>query len=163
MSPLLKRVVFSLLAGLAISAAVSEVSFLFLREDSRSPKVFQLVIPAGTADGIARGEKPPTLPEEMRFVVGDVLSIKNEDTVPHELGPLFIPAGSSTQLSFNAEENYSYSCSFQPDNQFGLTVVEPVTLYTRVVGILFAGLPLGGLIALYSLAAYPIKSRVAKV
>jgi hypothetical protein len=158
-----KRVVLSLLAGLALSAVVSEVSFLILREDSRSPTVFQLVIPAGTAEGIARGEKPPTLPEEMRFVVGDKLTITNQDSVPHELGPLFIPAGSSTQLSFTAEENYSYSCSFQPDNQFGLTVVEPVTPYIRAVGILIAGLPLGGLIALYSLAAYPKKSGASTV
>jgi hypothetical protein len=44
-------------------------------------------------------------------------------------------------------------CSFQTDKYFGLDVHEPVTLGTRVVGILTAGLPLGILIALYAVFA----------
>jgi hypothetical protein len=156
---LLKRILLCLAIGIALSAAVSELSFLFLREVDRDPQVIVLTIPPGTADLVARGEQPPSIPEDMIFIVGDVLIVKNEDSAPHELGPLFIPSGSSAHLAFDTAEGYAYSCSFQPDKALGLDVREPVTPYTRFTGILFGGLPLGGLIALYSLVARPIKKE----
>ena len=42
-------------------------------------------------------------------------------------------------------------CSFQPGKVFGMDVLEPVTLGTRLTGILFAGFPLGALFAVYSI------------
>jgi hypothetical protein len=44
----------------------------------------------------------------------------------------------------------AFECSFQPGNYFGLDVREPLTADTRLYGILFAGLPMAVLIALYS-------------
>jgi hypothetical protein len=146
-----KRILISMLIGIAIGAATSEIAFLFLRETARAPKEIVLSIPAGTAEQVARGEQPPALPESMVFVVGDVLIIKNEDTVDHQMGPFWIPAGASAQLALSVEENLAYECSFQTTKYIGLEVREPVTLGTRVFGILFSGIPLGILIALYSL------------
>jgi hypothetical protein len=137
---LVKRILISMLIGIAIGAATSEIAFLFLRETARAPKEIVLTIPAGTAEQVARGEQPPALPESMVFVVGDVLIIKNEDTVDHQM-----------RLALSVEENLAYECSFQTTKYIGLEVREPVTLGTRVFGILFAGIPLGILIALYSL------------
>ena len=162
MHPLLKRVLLSVLAGLAIAAIGNEVSYRILREVDRSAQVFVLTIPPGTADQVARGEQPPSIPADMTFIVGDVLVVKNEDTAPHELGPLFIPPDSSAQLEFASEESYSYSCSFEPTNTFGLDVRAPVTIYTRITGVLFAGLPLGGLIAVYSIVVRPLKPKQEK-
>lgn len=162
MSPLLKRILICILIGLAISAAVTEISFLTLREVNRDKQVIVLTIPPGTAEQVARGEQPPSIPKDMVFIVGDVLIVKNEDTVAHELGPLFIPPDSSAHLEFASEESYAYSCSFQPGKTLGLDIRAPVTPYTRVVGILFAGLPLGGLIAVYSIIVRPLKPKVEK-
>jgi hypothetical protein len=145
-----KRVLISMLIGIAIGAAISEIAFLFLRETARTPREIVLTIPAGTAGQVARGEQPPTLPENMIFVVGDVLVVKNEDAVDHELGPLWIPAGASAQLALNTEENLAYECSFQASKYIGLDVREPITLGTRLYGILYAGIPLGLMIAVYS-------------
>ena len=39
----------------------------------------------------------------MSFVVGDTLVVKNEDSVEHQLGPLWIPAGSSASMPLNAD------------------------------------------------------------
>jgi len=64
---------------------------------------------------------------------------------------LWIPAGTSAQLELTQEESVAYECSFQTNKYIGLDVREPLTLRTRISGILFAGLPLGVLIALYSL------------
>jgi len=164
MSPtqiVIKRILISLLIGVAIGAALSEITFLFLRETARAPKVIVLTIPAGTADQVARGEQPPALPDNMIFVVGDVLIVKNEDAVDHQMGPLWIPAGASAHLALTTEENLAYECSFQTSKYIGLDVREPVTWSTRIYGILFAGLPLGVLIAVYSFIM-PAKKKEIK-
>lgn len=155
---LLKRLLVSLLIGLLIGAAVSEIPFLFLRETARPPQEIVLTIPRGTAEQVARGEQPPTLPTDMIFVVGDTLVIKNEDVVDHKLGPLWIPANSSAQLMLGQAESLAYECSFQPGNYFGLDVRDALTSGTRLYGILYAGLPMSILIALYSFIM-PVKKN----
>jgi hypothetical protein len=148
---IIKRIVYSMLVGLLLGAVISEVPFLFLQENARPPEEITLVIPQGTAEQVARGEQPPTIPENMVFVVGDTLIVRNEDSVDHKLGPLWIPRNSSAQLSLDEKESFAYECSFQPDRYFGLDVQEALTLGTRLYGIVYAGLPLGVLIALYTL------------
>ena len=159
-SPLKKLLVSSVL-GLLLGVLISEVPFLFLQETARMPRVITLVIPAGTAQQVARGEKPPSIPENMSFVVGDKLEVKNEDTVDHKLGPLWIPANSMAQLSLDQEENLAYECSFQPGKYFGLDVHEPLTAGTRLYGIFFVGFPMAILIALYSFFLAPKKNEHA--
>lgn len=146
-----RRILYSFLLGLLLAVAITEIPFLFLRETARPPKEITMVIPVGTAEQVARGEQPPGIPSNMVFVVGDTLIVQNQDTVNHQLGPLWIPANSSAQLSLNQEESLAYECSFQPGNYLGLDVQEPLTLGTRVYGILYVALPLGILISLYSL------------
>lgn len=155
---IIKRIVYSLLVGLLLGAVISEVPFLFLQENARPPQLVELVIPRGTAEQVARGEQPPSIPENMVFVVGDTLVVRNEDSVDHKLGPLWIPKNSSAQLSLNEQESFAYECSFQPGNYFGLDVQESLTIGTRIYGIVYAGLPLGVLIALYSLVM-PAKKK----
>lgn len=156
----IKRILISILLGLLIGVMVSEVPFLFLRETARAPREIVLIIPAGTSDQIARGEQPPSIPENMTFVVGDTLVVKNEDVADHKLGPLWIPADSSAQLSLDQEENLAYECSFQPRKYFGLDVREPLTPRTRLFGIFYVALPMAILIALYSLVV-PQKKKDA--
>lgn len=155
---LIKRLVISLLIGLALGVAVSEIPFLFLQETARPPQEIVLTIPNGTAEQVSRGVRPPSIPTDMIFVVGDVLVIRNEDVVDHRLGPLWIPASSSAQLPLGQEENLAFECTFQPGTYFGLDVREPLTGGTRIFGILFAGLPMGVLIALYSFIM-PVKKK----
>ncbi|HEX6035067.1 MAG TPA: hypothetical protein VFY83_11555 [Anaerolineales bacterium] len=154
----IKRILISVMLGLLIGVAVSEVPFLFLRETARPPREVVLTIPAGTSDQIARGEQPPSIPENMTFVVGDTLVVKNEDRVDHKLGPLWIPANSSAQLSLDQEENLAYECSFQPGKYFGLDVRQPLTPRTRLYGIFYVAVPMMILIALYSLVVSPQKN-----
>jgi hypothetical protein len=146
----IKRILLSIGLGLLIGVLTSEVPFLFLRDTARMPRQIVLTIPAGTADQVARGEQPPSIPQDMTFVVGDRLVVKNDDSVDHKLGPLWIPANSSAQLSMVQEESLAYECSFQPGNYFGLDVREPLTPATRIYGIVYVALPMAILIALYS-------------
>ncbi len=146
----IKRILLAIGLGLLGGVLISEVPFLFLRDTARMPREIVLTIPAGTADQVARGEQPPSIPQNMMFVVGDRLLVKNDDSVDHKLGPLWIPANSSAQLSLDQEESFAYECSFQPGNYFGLDVREPLTTGTRIYGIIYVALPLSILIALYS-------------
>ena len=154
-----KRTLLSILLGLLIGVVVSEIPFLFLRETARPPREIALTIPAGTSVQVARGEQPPSIPENMTFVVGDTLVVRNEDSVDHKLGPLWIPANSSAHLSLDQEENLAYECSFQPGNYFGLDVRQPLTPRTRLYGIFYVALPMIILIALYSFVLGPKKKE----
>jgi hypothetical protein len=156
---LIKKILFSILLGLLVGVMVSEIPFLFLRETARPPREVVLTIPAGTSAQVARGEQPPSIPENMTFVVGDTLVVTNEDSVDHKLGPLWIPANSSAQLSLDQEENLAYECSFQPGNYFGLDVRQPLTPRTRLYGIFYVAVPMTILIALYSFVLTPKKKE----
>ena len=156
-----RSLLVSALLGLLIGVLVSEVPFLFTRDTARPPRDITLTIPAGTAEQVARGEQPPTIPANMTFVVGDQLIVKNDDSVDHKLGPLWIPANSSAQLSLDKEESFAFECTFQPDKYFGLDVREPLTLSTRLYGIFFVALPMSIMIALYSLVFSPGKKENA--
>ena len=153
-----KRILLCFLIGLVLSVAITEIPFIFLQETARPPKEITLIIPEGTAKEVARGEQPPGIPENMKFVVGDTLIVQNQDSVDHQLGPLWIPASSSAQLSLDQVESLSYECSFQPGKYLGLDVNEPLTFGTRIYGILYIALPLGILFSLYSLAM-PAKKK----
>lgn len=155
---ILKRIAISMFVGLALGAGISELSFWLLDNgQTRPPRRVQLDIPAGTAARVARGEADPTLPPNMSFVVGDELVVTNHDSESHQLGPLFIPAGASASMRLAAEQGYTLLCSFEPSKYLSLTVLPPLTLGTRVVGILEVGINVGVLIAAYAVFAMPGK------
>jgi hypothetical protein len=155
-----KRIVLSMLAGLLFGVAISEMTFYFLNTgETRPPQIVKLTIPQGTAQKVLLGESDPTLPASMYFVVGDTLLVNNMDSVVHQLGPLFIPSGSSASMKLDSELDYAFTCSFIPSKYIGLNVRPPLTLVTRILGILEAGLPMGFLIALYSIYAMPVKKN----
>lgn len=158
-SLIIKKIIISAALGLLFGVLVSEVPFLFLQETARPPREIVMTIPAGTSEQVARGEQPPSIPENMTFVVGDKFIVKNEDSVDHKLGPLWIPANSSAQLSLDQEESLAYECSFQPGKYFGLDVHEPLTLGTRLYGIFFVAIPMSIMIALYSFIILPKKEN----
>ena len=85
----------------------------------------------------------------MTFVVGDTLEVVNQDKVDHQIGPLWIPSGTSASLALGSPENLAYECSFQAGNYIGLDIRQPLTLFTRIYGILFAGIPMGILLSIY--------------
>jgi len=149
-SSTIRRIVISMLLGIILAAVTTEISYQVLKRENREPTQVELIIPAGTAANIEQGGTPLGIPEDMTFVVGDTLVVVNHDDVDHQLGPLWIPPGTSASLNLDTEQNYAFQCSFQPTKVFGIDVREPVTLGTRLAGILFAGFPLGALFAVYS-------------
>ena len=154
-------IIISLAVGIILAAVATEASYRFqVNQDAGNLKIITLIIPEGTAKRVSNGDSSPSIPKDMVFVVGDTLVVKNEDLVDHQLGPLFIPRGTSASIVFNQVENLAYACTFSPDKYFGLDVKAPLTLSTRILGILSAGLPLGTIIALY--VVFAIRPGVKK-
>ncbi len=147
---MIRRILFAFLLGFAFAATTTEIGYRLQRRENREAQRIELIIPAGTAERVAKGEKPPEIPTEMSFVLGDVLVVINQDNVPHQLGALWVPAGTSASMVLGSVENLAVECSFQPTRYFGIEVREPVTWKTRLMGMFFAGLPLGALFAVYS-------------
>ena len=158
---LLIRILISMLVGLIIAGLVSEVAFRSLgNTKSRPPQIVNLTIPPGTAEKVASGQS--IISQDMVFVVGDTLVLTNQDSVAHTLGPLFIPPGTSASLKLNTPEKLTYSYSFEPSQFFGLDVRDALTLSTRISGILLAGIPMGLLLSVYSIIAWPTKKSASQ-
>ena len=62
-------------------------------------------------------------------------------------------------MKLDSEQDYLETCSFQPSKYLGLNVLPPVTLTTRIVGVLEVGLNLGFIVTVYSLFAIPLNKK----
>ncbi len=162
--PFLRRFFILAVISLAGVFLVSEIAFRLMGNSlSRGPQEVQLVIPAGTAQRLAAGQQTD-IPDAMIFVQGDKLVVKNEDSVQHVLGPLFIPAGQSASMNLDAVSDTAYECSFQTTRYFGLTVKEAITWGNRLSALWYGGMPTWMLLLVYSLVARPLKPEgLAKV
>jgi hypothetical protein len=158
--PYIVRFLITLGISIALVFAVSEIAFriqVSQGDPDRAPQKIELTIPEGTAASIEQGEAVPAIPEEMVFVLGDVLVVQNNDNVPHELGPMLVPPNTSASMPMDQADNLSLSCSFQPSNYLGVEIKEPTTLFTRFIGIAFAVPATLVMLFGYSLLAYPVK------
>jgi hypothetical protein len=154
------RLLITMVLGFLLAIGIDEFTFVFMKSEAgRGPQRIELVIPAGTAAKVARGEADPALPEKMVFVQGDTLVVINKDSADHRLGALFIPSDTSASLTLNQADNLVYACSFEPTKYLGLDVREPVTMANRLEGIFISGFPLGILFMIYSLLVWPLKPK----
>lgn len=157
----LKRILISVVLGLISAGLISEAAYQLNKDPDARDEAnrVELVIPAGTAERIAQGEPAIGIPERMTFVEGDLLVVRNQDSVSHQLGPVWVPPLSSGILQVGAASDYSYECSFSSSKFFGLEVRPQLTLNSRIQGALAMGLPTSVMIALYSFLVVPIKIK----
>jgi hypothetical protein len=156
--PYLIRLAIVMAISLVFALIFNEMTFLLSKDPSdRAPKTITLVIPAGTAARIDSGDELRIFPDEMIFVTGDILEVVNEDSEPHQMGPVFVPPGSTGSMRLDQAEKLSVSCTFQSSRYLGLDIRPATTLATRLTGLFITAPTLAALLFLYSLAAYPIK------
>lgn len=80
------------------------------------------VIPYGTFDRIAGGQKIVILPNELRARVGEVIRIRNEDRRGHMLGPFYVGPGETLTQMFTAPGTFVGECTVDPSGQMTLIV-----------------------------------------
>lgn len=155
------RLAGGLLLGFLFGWLLSDGAYRLLNLEGgieREPERVEIVIPYGTAAQVEEGVYNQSIPTDLIFVEGDLLVVRNEDVVDHQLGPLWVPAGTSGVLLLDTSNRYSYSCSFQPSQVMGLDVRPRVTGNTRLQAILSIGLPTGMMLAVYSYLL-PVKRK----
>ena len=158
--PYLVRLGLILALSTAFVAVFNEAVYLLQKEPhDRAPQTIELVIPEGTAARVEAGEDDPTIPEEMVFVLGDTLLVRNEDTTSHQLGPIWVPAGASASLAMGEPAKLAYSCSFSTARYLNLDVRQPTTLGTRITALLLAAPTMTALIYIYSLLVFPVSGN----
>jgi hypothetical protein len=156
----LLRTAICFLIGVAGGWLISEGSYQLNKDPGArdEPRQVELVIPAGTAEKLAKGEAVLDIPAKMTFVEGDVLVVRNQDSVSHQLGPVWVPPQSSGVLQIQEANSYSYTCTFQQSKILGLDVLPRLTLASRVEGVLAIALPSAVMLTLYSFLVFPMKS-----
>jgi hypothetical protein len=158
---LLIRVALSVAAGFTLALIISEGSYLLTKDHlDRAPQTIELVIPNGTAAQVAAGKAVPSLPADMSFVQGDTLVVKNEDITSHQLGPIWVPAGTKGTLVMDTANQFSYECSFEPSRYLGVNIQPQVTWGTRVTAMMTLGLPTIGMFLVYSFVVFPQKPKL---
>jgi len=158
--PYIIRLIITLILSMLLVGGINEGFYLVQKEKTdRAPTTVQLVIPNGTAARVEAGEQVPTIPEAMVFVVGDVLEVKNEDVASHQLGPIWVPAGTTGRLVLETPEKYSFTCSFVPSRYLGVDVRQATTLGTRLTALGIATPPMAVFLFIYGLLVFPIKRR----
>lgn len=158
--PYLYRFSLTILVAILFVGLINEAAHLLQKENTdRPPKKVELVIPAGTADRVALGEVQPSIPPELTFVIGDSLEVHNHDSVPHELGPLFIPPGTSASLLMEDANKYTLGCTFQPSRYLDFNVRPHTTLTSRLQAFALATPPTTMFLFVYSLLVFPIPPK----
>jgi hypothetical protein len=157
--PYWKRLAIVFAISLVFALVFNEVTYLISKDPAdRAPKTISLVIPAGTAARIKSGNELRIFPDQITFVVGDTLEVVNEDSEPHQMGPVFVPPGATGSMVLDHAKKVSLSCTFQSSRYLGLDIRPATTIGTRIAGLIITGPTLAALLFLYSLAIFPIKS-----
>jgi len=105
-----------LLAALVLAIVV------FSGEESREPKTFRYVIPAGTGDRVAAGEEVEIVPARLVVHIGDRLLLRNKDDVQHHMGPLLVDPNGLLSMNFSDEGTIEGVCTLNEAGQAKIIV-----------------------------------------
>lgn len=86
---------------------------------------YAFVVPAGTADRVARGEPVNIMPNRLEVKVGEVIRIENNDDEGTTAGPYYVPAGSTIVQRFDSAGRYVGECAISTDGSYEIVVTEP--------------------------------------
>lgn len=88
---------------------------------------YVIVIPDGTGALIEAGQDPNVVPEEIHLVLGrqDVLVIKNQDTIGHQIGDFWVRPGETLRQAFHSPGVYQGQCSIHQNEQIHIIVSNP--------------------------------------
>jgi hypothetical protein len=101
----------ALLAGMAACGATDD-----------GPTTQELVVPLGTAERLADGERVEVMPTEMHFEVGDTLRIRNDDVEPQAVGPYRVAAGDEFEITFGSAGRFEGVCPLAEGERYVIVI-----------------------------------------
>ncbi len=118
------RVARGLLAALLISLLGLAAISCSDGGGSAKGKVVEIVVPAGTQAKLDRGELVDVMPAELNFRVGDVIRIRNDDSVDQYAGPYLVQAGTQFELKYGSPGKYGGLCSLSGGSTYLIVITE---------------------------------------
>ena len=89
-----------------------------------SPKVVEIVVPAGTQAKLDRGEIVDVMPAKLEFRVGDTLRVRNDDSFVQYAGPYRVQAGEQFELQFGSPGRYGGLCDLSGGSTYEIVITE---------------------------------------
>jgi hypothetical protein len=138
-----RRLGLCVAGGLALGVVLTVTWWLASASVAGGAESFEVVVPEGTAEAIAAGQAPPSLPSRIGLREGDRLVVRNLDSVDHRIGWLTIEAGSSAEVppSSLATRN-QLVCTFHVAGSIDVDVATKRSASVLLWGSLMVGLPL---------------------
>ena len=90
--------------------------------DARPAQTIEIVVPAGTQERLAAGEKVVVMPARLEFRVGDRISIRNDDLVAQSVGPYVVDPGEEMVLQYGAPGVYEGYCPLSEGERYEIVV-----------------------------------------
>ena len=107
-----------------IVATAMVVGRVPLRRVVRQPEPEQhvITIPAGTAMRITLGHDVDIIPADLDFRLRDQLTVINDDSTAHQIGPFVIPAGDRLDTRFAEAATIEGFCSLHSSGRITINV-----------------------------------------
>tara|TARA_B110000914_G_scaffold226307_1_gene250395 strand:+ start:11821 stop:12171 length:351 start_codon:yes stop_codon:yes gene_type:complete len=86
------------------------------------PEHHVITIPAGTAIRISLGHDVDIIPTDLEFRLRDQLTVINEDSTAHRIGPFIIPAGDRLDTKFAEAATVEGFCSLHSSGRITINV-----------------------------------------
>jgi hypothetical protein len=87
-----------------------------------TPQLVEIVVPAGTQDKVDRGEIVDVMPAVLRFRIGDVLRIRNDDSADQYVGPYLVQAGEQFELKYGSIGQYGGLCNLSGGSSYSIVI-----------------------------------------
>jgi len=87
-----------------------------------TPVTHDYVIPFGTNNRLAGGEKIAIVPQVLDVKVGDVIRIENEDSYGSQVGIFHVGAGETVTMKFTTPGQLKGACDIHPSGEFIINV-----------------------------------------
>jgi plastocyanin len=81
-------------------------------------------VPAGTGEKIDAGESVDVLPAELDVSIGDHITIENQDSRSHVIGPFYVAANDTMEHTFVAAGTFAGACTAHSSGEIVVVVSE---------------------------------------
>lgn len=89
---------------------------------ARTPQVLEFVVPPGTQARLTLGETVTIMPAEISLRVGDTLRIRNDDTSDQSVGPYFVAAGETVEITYGQPGRYEGYCPLSEGSTYVIEI-----------------------------------------
>ena len=86
------------------------------------PEQHVITIPAGTAMSLSLGRDVDIIPQDLDFRLRDQLTVINEDSTAHQIGPFVIPPGDRLDTRFAEAATVEGVCSLHSSGRITINV-----------------------------------------